>query len=321
MNKETSLWKDFPKTLSEFERKFSTESACRAYLVAVRWGGKPRCGRCDHKRVYGLSRDLWECAACGYQTSVTAGTPLEGTRKDLRLWFRAMWEVVSRKNGISAKDLQRVMGFGSYKTAWSWLHKIRRCLVSPQAEPLGGTVQLDEGYVGGRRKGNQRGLSPDDKAVVFIAAEVADGRVRLEHAPNAKNESAASFVQRHIAADATIMTDGGGVYNKKTLHQRTHEACVQTPSERAENDAVQVCHWTIANLKRWWIGTHHGAMRDKYLQNYLDEFTFRHNRRKTKGVGRLVARVIENLVTVGAMTMRQIIDKTKPCPRFAEGVT
>lgn len=321
MNKETSLWESFPKTLPEFERKFSSESACRSYLLTARWGGKPRCGKCDHQRVYALSSGLWECSACGHQTSLTAGTPMEGTRKDLRVWFRAMWEVVSRKNGISAKDLQRVMGFGSYKTAWSWLHKIRRCLVNPESEPLRGSVQMDEGYLGGRRKGDQRGLSPDDKAVILVAAEVADGRVRLEHAPNAKNESAASFVKRRIADDATIITDGGGIYNRKTLDQRPHEAHVQTPSEREQNDAVQVCHWTIANLKRWWLGTHHGAISDKHLQSYLDEFTFRYNRRKTKGVGRLVARVIENLVGLGSITMRNIIDHTKPHSRFSEEIT
>ena len=246
---------------------------------------------------------------------------MEGTRKDLRVWFRAIWEVVSRKNGISAKDLQRVMGFGSYKTAWSWLHKIRRCLVRAESEPLRGSVQIDEGFLGGRSSKEHGGRSIADKAAILVAAEVANGRVRLEHAPNADNASAADFFKRQIAPDATVITDGGGIYNPKTLANRPHEAHVQTPSERKQKDSVQVCHWTLANLKRWWLGTHHGAISNKHLQSYLDEFTFRHNRRKTKGVGRLVARAIENLVGLGPITMRQIIHHTKPHSRFPKRIT
>ncbi len=321
MSKETELWQDFPKTLPEFERRFSSESACRSYLLEARWGGKPRCGKCAHARVYALSSGLWECASCGHQTSLTAGTPMEGTRKDLRVWFRAIWEVVSRKNGISGKDLQRVMGFGSYKTAWTWLQKIRRCLVRSEREPLRGSVQVDEGYLGGRGEGNQRGRSIEVKEVIMVAAESDDGRVRLEHAPAADGARIGNFLKRQVAEDATVVTDGCSIYTQKALAGRTHGVHIQKTSDRTKQDALQVCHWTLANLKRWWLGTHHGAISAKHLQAYLDEFTFRHNRRKTKGVGRLVARAIENLVGLGSITMRQIIDRTKPHALFVEGMT
>jgi len=319
MSKETELWQDFPKTLPEFERRFSSESACRRYLMEARWGDRPLCGKCHHERVYELSNGLWDCSQCGHQTSLTSGTPMEGTRKDLRVWFRAIWEVVSRKNGISAKDLQRVMGFGSYKTAWSWLHKIRRCLVRTEREPLRGSVQVDEGYVGGRGEGNQRGRSLEVKDLIMVAAEVGDGRVRLEHAPHADSRCAKEFLARHLAPDAAVTTDGGSHYNELALAGRTHNAHIQTKSASKKQDPLQLCHWTLSNLKRWWLGTHHGAISSKHLQAYLDEFTFRHNRRKTKGVGRLVARAIENLVAHVPVTMRQIIDLTKPCPHFAAG--
>ena len=113
------LWRDFPKTAPEFEARFATESACRAYWMTARWGGEPACQRCQSKRVRSPIRNgtLFACADCGHQTSLTSGTLLEGTRKPFKTWFRAVFEVASHRNGISAKDLQRIMGFGSYETA------------------------------------------------------------------------------------------------------------------------------------------------------------------------------------------------------------
>lgn len=316
MTSTSDLWRDFPKTLPDFERRFATEAACRSYLLDARWGGRPRCAKCDHERVYALSVGRWECATCGHQTSLTSGTPMEGTRKDLRLWFRAIWEVVSRKNGISAKDLQRVLGFGSYETAWTWLQKIRRCLVREGREPLRGLVQVDEGYVGGRGEGNQRGRSLEVKELIMVAAESEDGRIRIEHAPRADSASAKDFLDRHVARDAVVRTDGGTIYSETALNGRKHGVHIQSAAGRAKADALQICHWAIANLKRWWLGTHHGAISAKHLQAYLDEFEFRHNRRKTNGVGRLVARAFENLVRLPAITMRDIVARTSPCRRF-----
>jgi len=318
MTTAEDLWRDFPKTSLEFELRFATEDACRQYLMAARWGGSPSCGKCGHKKVYELAVGRWECAACGHQTSITAGTPMEGTRKDLRLWFRAIWEVVSRKNGISAKDLQRVLGFGSYETAWTWLQKIRRCLVRTGREPLRGSVQIDEGFLGGRGERSQSGRSVEVKALIMVAAESKDGRIRLEHAPRGNAASAAAFIKRNVSVEATVHTDGGGLYNKTALDGRKHTATSKRRKARSKRDAVQVCHWTIANLKRWWLGTHHGAISAKHLQVYLDEFEFRHNRRKTDGVGRLAARVLENLTKKPVMTMRGLVDKTKGCQRYED---
>src|SRR5215510_6042910 len=168
------LWRDFPKTATEFERRFATEEDCRAYWIKARWGGKPACARCGSRYVWTI-RDgtTFECRECDHQTSLTAGTVLEKTRKPLKMWFRAVFEISTRRTGISAKDLQRIMGFGSYKTAWSWLHKLRAALVRPEREPLGPFVQMDEALVGG--KGGPH------KELVLVAAE-ADGRVRLAHA-------------------------------------------------------------------------------------------------------------------------------------------
>jgi len=305
---DDDLWWDFPKTAPEFEARFATEEDCRAYWIEARWGGKPACARCQSTRVW-RERDgfLFECADCGHQTSLTSGTLLEKTRKPLKMWFRAVFEIAARRNGISAKDLQRIMGFGSYKTAWSWLHKLRAALVRPGREPLGPFVQIDEALVGG--KGGPH------KELVLVAAE-ANGRVRLAHVENNDEGTLKRFADGQIAAGTHVVTDGLASYNSESLGKRPHDMIVQTKQERRENDALQGCHWTISLLKRWLLGTHGGAVRDKHLQAYLDEFAFRHNRRKTNGVGRIAARVIDNLVAREPLPMQKLIDETRRCRWF-----
>jgi transposase-like protein len=308
--RQDDLWRDFPKTATEFERRFATEEDCRAYWIEARWGGKPACARCGSTRVWTI-RDgtTFECADCDHQTSLTAGTLLEKTRKPLKMWFRAVFEISTRQTGISAMDLMRIMGFGSYKTAWSWLHKLRAALVRPEREPLGPFVQVDEALVGG--KGGPH------KELVLVAAE-AGGRVRLAHAETNDKATLKRFADAQIAEDARVTSDGLASYDSDSLGERPHEAIVQTKAERHESDALQGCHWTISLLKRWLLGTHAGAVAPKHLQSYLDEFAFRHNRRKTKGVGRIAARVIERLVARQPLTMRSLIDDTRPCRWFRQ---
>jgi transposase-like protein len=312
MTKRTQddLWRDFPKTATEFERRFATEEDCRAYWIEARWGGKLACARCGSTYVWPI-RDgtTFECRDCDHQTSLTAGTVLEKTRKPLKVWFRAVFEISTRRTGISAMDLMRIMGFGSYKTAWTWLHKLRAALVRPQREPLGPFVQMDEALVGG--KGGPH------KELVLVAAE-ADGRVRLAHAETNDKATLKRFADGQVAADARVVTDGLASYDGDSLGERPYQRVVQTKAERRESDALQVCHWTISLLKRWLLGTHAGAVGPKHLQAYLDEYAFRHNRRKTNGVGRIAARVIEQLVVRQPLTMRSLIDDTRRCRWFRQ---
>ena len=309
-HRQDDLWREFPKTATEFEARFATEADCRAYWIEARWGGKPACARCSSTRVWTIRKGTtFECAECGHQTSLTSGTLLEKTRKPLKMWFRAVFEISTRRTGISAKDLERIMGFGSYKTAWTWLHKLRAALVRPEREPLGPFVQMDEALIGG--KGGPH------KELVLVAAE-ADGRVRLAHAETNDKATLKRFADGQIALDARVVTDGLASYDSDSLGQRPHEAIVQTKAERRESDALQVCHWTISLLKRWLLGTHAGAIGPKHLQAYLDEYAFRHNRRKTNGVGRIAARVIEQLVARQPLTMRSLIDDTRRCRWFQQ---
>jgi hypothetical protein len=312
MTKHTQddLWRDFPKTATEFEKRFATEEDCRAYWIEARWGGRPACARCGSTYVWALSNGTtFECRECDHQTSLTAGTLLEKTRKPLKMWFRAVFEISTRRTGISAMDLMRIMGFGSYKTAWTWLHKLRAALVRPEREPLGPFVQMDEALVGG--KGGPH------KELVLVAAE-ADGRVRLAHAETNDKATLGRFADGQIAPDARVTTDGLASYDADSLGNRPYERVVQSKAERRESDALQVCHWTISLLKRWLLGTHAGAVAPKHLQAYLDEYAFRHNRRKTNGVGRIAARVIEQLVVRQPLTMRSLIDDTRRCRWFRQ---
>ncbi len=176
-----AIWREFPKDLPEFGETFPDEASCRRFLINLRWGKKPRCSKCDTDELWALKSGRFECSSCGRQTSVTAGTPLHGTRKPVKMWFRAIWEMTTHKGGISAKDLQRIMGFGSYQTAWSWLHKLRSCAFFRDRTPLKGAVQLDDGYIGGRSQ--QVGRPNGTKALVLVAVEV-HGRVRIEHSPD-----------------------------------------------------------------------------------------------------------------------------------------
>lgn len=308
-----AIWREFPKTLTEFEDTFPDEDSCRRFLINLRWGESPRCSRCNSDSLWELKSGRFECSSCGRQTSVTAGTPLHGTRKPLKMWFRAIWEMTTHKGGISAKDLQRIMGFGSYKTAWTWLHKLRKCAFSRDRTPLKGAVQLDDGYIGGRSQ--EIGRPKETKALVLVAVE-AHGRVRIEHSPDLTMETAKSFADRNLEDSCQVTTDGWRSFSEKSLGPRAHQQHIQKKKRHFDSDPLQQAHFALSLFKRCWIGTYHGAISWKHLQRYLDEFEFRHNRRKTLGVGRIAARLFQSLVRNSPITYSSIVSDTSPCMRF-----
>src|SRR5712691_10101572 len=201
---------DYPRNLSELEARFSSEAACREYLFQLRWPDGFRCPRCGSAKCWPLRSVLLECGNCGYQTSVTAGTIFQDTRKPLALWFRMMWWVTSLKNGASALGLQRALGLGSYKTAWTWLHKLRRAMVRSGRDRLTGSVEVDETYVGGLEEG-VRGRQTEKKALIVVAAEVrgpAIGRIRLRRVSDSSADSLLPFVQEAVGPGTVVITDG-----------------------------------------------------------------------------------------------------------------
>ncbi len=229
---------------------------------------------------------------------MTTGTLFHGTHKPLRFWFEAIWYVVNQKNGVSALGLQKAMGFGSYHTAWEWLHKLRRAMVRPGRDKLSGLVEVDETFIGGVHTG-KRGRGAEGKSLVFIAAEEAEGgigRIRLPVIEDAAGETLAKAVQETIAPGSQVRSDGHGGYNVLPHYGYIHIPVIH--KDAISGDATPLAHRVAALLKRWWLGTHQGAISHEHLAYYLDEFSFRFNRRTSRSRGKLFYRLIEGALQI-----------------------
>ena len=268
---------DYPRNLAEFEARFATEEACRDYLFQLRWPEGFRCPRCGHGAAWPVRQGLWECSGCGRQTSVTAGTVFQDTRQPLRLWLRAIWWVTNQKNGVSALGLQRVLGLGSYKTAWSWLHKLRRAMVRPGRDRLSGRVEVDETYWGSPEEG-VRGRQTYTKSLIAIAAQEdgrGTGRLRMRRVRDASAESLMPFVEEAIERGSTVHTDGWLGYEPLQKRGYRHEVTFLDEGPESASKLLPRVHRVASLLKRWLLGTHQGAVNPEHLDYYLDEFTFR----------------------------------------------
>jgi transposase-like protein len=291
------MTEDYPRTLMELERRFSDEASCRAYLFALRW---PQGFICPACRGQGLAirRNLWRCANCQRETSVLAGTIFQDSKLPLTIWFRAMWQVTSQKNGISALGLQRVLGLGSYKNAWTLLHKLRRAMVRPSRERLHGLVEVDEAYWGGEEAG-VRGRQSVTKALIVVAAEAAGkniGRIRLRYIPDACRATLHGFIQQAIEPGSTVTTDGLQAYRE--LEGYVHDRQIQKQQPADAEHLLPRVHRVISLLKRWLMGTHQGGIAQEHLEDYLNEFTFRFNRRTSASRGKLFFRLAQQSVQV-----------------------
>jgi|SRR5271169_1682205 len=294
---------EYPRNLTELEANFSTEENCRAYLARQRWPEGFRCPRCGGAKGWPV-RMLLECAGCGCQTSVTAGTIFQDTRTPLALWFRAMWWVTTQKNGASALGLQRVLGLRSYETAWTWLHKLRRAMVRPERDRLTGRVEVDETYLGGREE-DLRGRLTLEKALIVLAAQEDGkgiGRIRMRQIPDASALSLESFVLESVVPGSVVHTDGWSGYDRMSAKGYVHEVSGVKMSKKKASELLPQVHRVFSLLKRWLMGTHQGAVSHKHLDYYLDEFTFRFNRRRSKSRGKLFFRLAQQAVAVDPIT-------------------
>lgn len=289
---------DYPRTLLEFEDRFATDQACRDYLIQLRWPHGFVCSHCGARTAWAATRGR---LVCRHQTSVTAGTIFQDTRKPLRLWFRAMWYVTSQKNGASAMGLQRVLGLGSYLTAWTWLHKLRRAMVRPGRDRLSGRVEVDETYVGGEEpEAHARQILR--KSLVAIAAQEDGrgiGRIRMVRIPDASAASLQQFIRGAIEPGSGVHTDGWKGYLGLEKDGYRHEVTVLRG--RGKDAAIELLprvHRVAGLLKRWLLGTHQGSVNGNHLDYYLDEFTFRFNRRKSRSRGKLFYRLVEQALNV-----------------------
>jgi transposase-like protein len=315
MSMPDDLIEGLPSDLPTFVSRFGGDAQCRAYLVRARWPAGFSCSGCGHGRAYSHKlRLIEECASCGKQHSLLAGTIFEQTKTGLAKWFLAIYLVTSSKGGISAMELKRQMGFGSYQTAWSWLHKIRKAMVRPDRTPLTLRVEADETYVGGPKPG-KAGRGAAGKVKVAGAVESGRGaargrrlgRLRLAVVDDVSAASLERFLASAVARSAPVATDGWSGYRGLDAAGYHHERHVVRTSPEDAATELPAIHLVFSLVKRWLLGTHHGAVGKKHLEAYLDEFVFRFNRRTARSISHRFARVIQQAVLTRPTTYRGIV--------------
>ena len=310
--------KDYPETWNDFLDWFATEEACLAYLESLRWAHGficPRCGSVD--KAYRASRTRLMCRSCQHQSSVTAGTIFDKTRTPLRVWLAAAWYLTNQKQGVSALGLQRVLGLGSYQTAWTMLHRFRRAMVRPGREQLKGLVEVDETYLAitdrqepispvGRKSGTR-------KVLVAMAVEILQpkgfGRIRLRHIPKDSAPYVIPFVQEAIEPGTQVRTDGSAAYRSLNELGYAHQRTVMLGSQVPAHVSMAGVHRVAALVQRWILGTHHGSVQPAHLDAYLDEFVFRFNRRTSGSRGMLFYRLLQQAVATAPVTYGDVVRK------------
>lgn len=272
----------------EFMREFPDDAACLEWLWRNRYsedGEHAYCPKCEAERVfrrYGTSqrRQSWTCVGCGYHLHPTARTIFHKSSTSLHLWFYAMYLMTSTRCGISAKQLERELGV-TYKTAWRMAKLIRQELMVQDDEPFGGEVEMDETYVGGRRRGTPRGRPSEDshKTPVFGMVE-RSGRVAAIAVRNVKAKTLMPHVQKRVLPSSVVYTDElrsyDGLKRSGYRHERIHHAEQVYVSGNVHTNTIDG-FWSL--IKRGINGVYH-AVSAKHLQGYLNEYAFRYNNRE-----------------------------------------
>ena len=308
----TDIDGEFPRNLMDFLDRFDTDEACLSYLSAVRWPNGFVCPVCSAHDGWATARGTMYCRGCKRQTSITAGTILHNSRTPIRKWFVAVWLLCTQKTGVSAKTLQRELKVG-YKTAWLMLQKLRRATVRAERSLLKGAVEVDETYVGGSESG-VGGRQLVGKALVVIAVELDGkkvGRIRLRHVPDASGESLVGFITDNVEKGSKVHTDDWNGYNGTKAAGFRHRV---TPIRGDEKRALRFfphVHLVASLLKRWLGGTCQGSVQKQHFQTYLDEYVFRFNRRRSRHVGKIFHRLIEQMVVRKAKSYNEVIRTRK----------
>ena len=308
--------KDYPRNWSEFLDWFASEEACLSYLEKLRWPDGFVCPACGvAEEPYRSSRARLMCRSCAHQGSVTAGTIFDKTRTPLRVWLAAAWYVTNQKLGVSALWLMRVLGLGSYETAWTMLHRFRRAMVRPERELLKGEVEVDETYlaISDRDKplSSEGRKSKTSKILVAIAVEIHQpkgfGRIRLRRIDNDSDTCVMPFVKESIEPGARVRTDGSAAYRSLSKIGFEHNRQVMLGAESPAHITMPGVHRVASLIKRWILGTHYGSVQPEHLDAYLDEFVFRFNRRTSKSRGLLFYRLMQQAVVTAPVTYQSVI--------------
>jgi transposase-like protein len=306
----------YPRNWEEFVGWFVEDGDCRDYLDWLRWPNGFICPWCASDSAWQRADGRWDCAGCRRVVSQTAGTVFDKTRTPLTLWFAAAWHMTNQKNGISALGLKRELHLGSAQTAWHMLHRLRSAMVRADRTPLHGEVEVDETLVGGEKHG-PRGRGSLGKSLVAVAVELKRpkgyGRCRLSVVPDAGTESLQDFVRANVERGSALVTDGWPSYvGLGRSGDYEHTAINLSASELSAHEELPAVHRVASLLKRWLLGTHQGAVSPEHLQSYLEEFTFRFNRRTSRRPGQLFYRLLEGAVTSEPLTYDQLVKIRRP---------
>lgn len=290
----------FPRSLPEFQRLFPDDAACAEYLEKIRWEHGFTCPHCREQAEpfrFSSRPHVLRCRKCRSDISLTAGTVMARTRTPLVTWFWAAYLIANHTTGMSAVQFQRQLGLNNYETAFQILHKLRAGMVRPDRDQIGGVgshVEVDETWVGGATRGQGKGTH--DQTLVIAAVEVRErapkggvkttprrggryaGRLRMEVAPNRGRLALTSFVQSAVLPGAMVITDAAPSYAWLQEIGYQHLPVVEGNDPAVAEAYLPIVHLVFSNLKSWLRGCHHGVS-PKHLQAYLNEFTFRFNRR------------------------------------------
>lgn len=300
---------DYPGSYADLLSWFPHDAACLDYLDWLRWPDGFVCPHCGGTRAWRLADGRWSCGGCARRVSPTAGTILHGTRTPLTIWFAAAWHMTSQKNGISALGAKRVLGLGSEQTAWAMLHRFRTAMVRPGRDRLSGTVEVDETFLGGPEPGRP-GRGALGKTLVEVAVEQVGpglGRCRLSVIDAASAASLRAFLLAHVEPGSVVLSDGWRAYPSACGADYVNEPLVISGSGSAAHELLPGVHRVAALAKRWLLGTHQGGVKPGHLQAYLDEFTFRFNRRRSRARGMLFYRLLEQAVQASPRTYRSLV--------------
>ncbi|MFZ5849801.1 MAG: IS1595 family transposase [Actinomycetota bacterium] len=304
----------YPGSYAELRAWFPDDEACLDYLDWLRWPSGPVCPQCGRAATLVATGRVWRCGGCRKRVSRTAGTVFQDTRTPLSVWFAAAWYMTADPGGVSALTMQKLLGLGSYQTAWTMLHRYRTAMVRPGREVLTGRVEVDETFIGGEEPG-RRGRGALGKTLVVTAVEVREprgyGRARMSIIPNAEARTLREFLITTIEPGSTVVTDGWVSY-PAACRIGDHQPRPVAGSGKQANELLPAVHRVAALCKRWLLGTHQGRVDAEHMQSYLDEFCFRFNRRRSRARGLLFYRLLQNAAGAPPLTYRQLVANPKP---------
>lgn len=308
----------YPGSYAEVRAWFPDDEACMDYLDWLRWPAGLVCPACGHTATPSaavVSGRVWRCGACTKRVSRTAGTIFQDTRTPLTVWFAAGWYMAADPGGVSALTMQKLLGLGSYQTAWAMLHRYRTAMVRPGRELLSGRVEVDETFLGGEQPG-PRGRGALGKTLVVIAVELLEpkgyGRARMKVITDASASSLREFLLATVEPGATVVSDGWSGYPNACQEWFEHEPHAIAGSGSQAHELLPAVHRVASLCKRWLMGTHQGRVEPEHLQAYLEEFCFRFNRRHARARGLLFYRLLQNAVHADPLTYRQMVANPQP---------